>query len=219
MLVITISVKRPRNPIWRRGEVPPYLRMAGAIRIFPIVSGFLQVRSFADDSFVEIQGGAATSMEKQSRISMSDEYVLIDMRPKSYRVKALFHFFNHGASTTVAVGFPAGGSGAEGVKKQDFPYFRTWVDGEVAATKDVPDEEYGDSAGGYSFYKVKQVYFPALSTTTSVVEYEAPYGMSSNAEYWIRYPYGTGGTWAGPIHKAVFDLRFDETTENSLKGR
>lgn len=165
----------------------------------------------ADDGGVDIMGGGARLMDEQPDITMSDEYVLIDMQPHQYRIRATFHFFNHGASTTVAVGFPVYGGGAEGAAaNRDFTYFRTWVNGKVVVTTDVPNIDYKDSDRGFAYFKVKQVAFPAASTTTSVVEYDAPYGGSSNGVNWVRYPYGTGSSWDGPIGKAIFDIRFDE---------
>ncbi len=173
----------------------------------------------ADDSFVEIQGGGAVTMGQQTDISMTDEYVLIQMSSQSYRVNATFRFYNSGASTTVAVGFPANGEGAEGAAKRDFDYFKTWVNGNIVPTKDAPDRNYDDSDGrGYSYFKVKRVYFPASAVTISSVEYEAPYGNSSNGESWLWYTYGTGGSWRGPIGRAIFDVRFQETGKDSPIG-
>lgn len=166
--------------------------------------------AFADDGGVQIQGGAARLMGQAPGISMSDEYVLIDMKPDHYRVKAIFHFFNHGASTTVAVGFPVDGYDAS-VQRQEFTYFKTWVNAKAVETQEISDADFPDSEREYSYFKVKQVYFPSISTTTTVVEYDAPYGNWSTGDYWIRYPYGTGASWNGPIQKAIFDIRFDET--------
>lgn len=165
----------------------------------------------ADDGGVDIGGGGARLMEERPDISMSDEYVRIDMLPDHYRVRATFHFFNHGVSTAVAVGFPVDGSAPEGVVvKRDFPRFKTWVNGKLAETRDVPNADFKDSEREFAFFKVKQIEFPAASTTTSVVDYEAPYGYSSNGERSVYYPYGTGRSWSGPIGKAIFDVRFDE---------
>ena len=163
---------------------------------------------FADDGGVDIEGGAARLIQEHPSISMSDEYVLIQMIPDKYRVTARFNFFNAGPSTTVAVGFPA--AGREYVKNRDFIYFKTWVNGELVQTSDVPEAKEGDWDTWYKYYKVKQVNFISNSTTTTIVDYEAPYGSSVGPISWLNYEYGTGKSWKGPIGKAVFDLRFNE---------
>jgi len=163
---------------------------------------------FADDGGVDIEGGAARLIQEHPSISMSDEYVLIKMMPDKYRVTARFNFFNAGPSTTVAVGFPA--AGREYVKNRDFIYFKTWVNGELVQTIDVPEAKEGDWDTWYRYYKVKQVNFVSNSTTTTIVDYEAPYGSMVGPVSWLNYEYGTGKSWKGPIGKAVFDLRFDE---------
>ncbi|OGR46116.1 MAG: hypothetical protein A2X37_06400 [Elusimicrobia bacterium GWA2_66_18] len=183
-----------------------------------IAAWLLPVQCFADDGAVDIAGGSARLMAEHPAISMSDEYVLITMLPDKYRVKAEFHFYNAGPSTTVAVGFPADGWGPEASASDDFLYFKTWVNGQIVSTKNIPNFVEGyvapleeDMKTGTSYYfKVKYVDFPARSTTTSVVEYEAPYGRSSDGGSWVPYDYGTGGSWKGPIGKASFDIRFDE---------
>ncbi|NNN06691.1 MAG: YARHG domain-containing protein [Elusimicrobia bacterium] len=172
-----------------------------------VLSALVAKTAAADDGGVDVMGGSAVLMAEQPTISMSDEYVRIDMSSDSFRVRASFHFFNHGASTTVAVGFPV--EGLTGANKHDFPYFKTWVNGKVVETHTLPDAADGDGET-YSYFKVKEVRFPATSTTTTAVEYTAPYGFSSNGELSIRYQYGTGGSWHGPIGKAVFDIRVDE---------
>lgn len=109
------------------------------------------VPAFADDGGVQIQGGAARLMSEAPGISMSSEYVLIKMKPDHYRVKAIFHFFNHGASTTVAVGFPVDGYDAS-VQRQEFTYFKTWVNSKVVETPEISDADFPDSEREYSYF-------------------------------------------------------------------
>jgi len=161
----------------------------------------------ADDGWVEVTGGSACLIQEHPTISMADEYVLIEMMPDKYKVTAAFNFYNAGESTSVAVGFPVSGN-AE-YKKSSFISFKTWVNGHRVATTNYQDSATGDELE-YSYYKVKKVQFLGKSTTTSVVEYEAPYGHSVGPVQWVAYNYSTGRSWKGPIGKVVIDLRFQE---------
>lgn len=164
--------------------------------------------SYADDGHVDVMSGSVRLMSGHPSISMSDEYVLIEMLSDKYRVTASFNFYNAGPSTTVAVGFPVDGSD----EKLPFLSFKTWVDGKVVQTTDLPVEQDETGLDFYNSFKVKSVYFPENKTTNTVVIYEAPYGSSSNRREWISYDYSTGSSWNGPIGKAVFDIRFPEKT-------
>lgn len=166
----------------------------------------------ADDGGVDVQSGSARLIHEHPTISMVDEYVLIEMLPNSYRVNASFNFYNNAESTTVPVGFPVSGKSNWG---DGFKYFKTWVNGIKVDTKDFPEakeEQAIEGTENYKYFKVKLVDFPAKSTTTTMVQYEATYGYSVAEPSWLKYVYGTGNSWSGPIGLAVFDIRFAEDT-------
>lgn len=165
----------------------------------------LAIVAHADDGWVEVTGGSARLLEEHPTISMTDEYVLIELMPDKYRVTANFHFYNSGLSTTVAVGFPVAGS-TEG-NRRDFLSFKTWVNGLPASVNKL--QEHPEEAD-YKYFKVKTVRFVSQSTTTSIVEYEAPYGHTIGPSHWVSYDYSTGRSWNGPIGKVIIDLRFPE---------
>lgn len=173
-----------------------------------LVSGIfisLSAALYADDGWVEVQGSSARLLEEHPTISMADEYVLIELMPEKYKVTASFNFYNSGESTTVAVGFPVSGSSES--KLRDFLSFKTWVNGAPASVKKF--REFPEEAE-YAYFKVKTVDFLGLSTTTSIVEYEAPYGKMVGPLKWVTYDYSTGRSWKGPIGKVLIDLRFPE---------
>jgi len=162
---------------------------------------------FADDTYVEFESGTARLMETHPSISMTEEYVLIEMMPDKYKVTAKFNFYNSGESTSVLVGFPIEGNRVK--NGQDFTYFKTWVNNDLKIVKNIK----GDSIKHipkYRGFKVKTVWFPSFSTTTSIVEYAAGYGSVALGPMMVGYDYSTGGSWKGPIGKAIFDIRFSE---------
>lgn len=167
----------------------------------------------ADDGGVALSAGGARLIDEHPTISMEDESVHIVMKPEQYTVDALFHFYNSGDSTTTLVGFPIEGTTRylELAKKEVFA-FHTYVNGKEVATKDVDldksDDELRDFS--YKYFKIKEVTFPAHSTTTTRVEYSAPYGKFIPAINWLQYDYSTGASWKGPIHLAVFRVDFSE---------
>lgn len=171
--------------------------------------------TLADDSFIGIVGGSAQNIEKHQTIQMTEEYVRMDVSSQTYTVKAHFRFYNNGASTAVLVGFPA----MPKALKQDFLSFKTFVNAKSAEFTDYPPDHaknttrniLGDQIPEH-YYKVKQVSFPAHSTTTTSVEYIAPLGSRAPNLKWALYVFGTGRTWNGPIGKAIFDINFDESS-------
>ncbi len=171
---------------------------------------FVQLlKAYGDDSVVDITGGGAQLLDEHPSISLIREYVLIETHnfPESYTVTANFTFFNNGDSATVAVGFPV--KGALYGRTKDFILFNTWVNDKYTETIDYPIEE-NENNRVYKYFKVKKVFFPAKSKTTTIVEYKAPYGKYSTGDKWMVYYYGTGSTWHGNIGEAFFDIRFSE---------
>lgn len=167
----------------------------------------------ADDGGVAVSAGGARLISEHPTISMEDEHVRIEMMPDRYRVKAVFNFYNSGSATTTPVGFPIEGEKtylAEGDK--GVFSFRTYVNGKEVQTKDIDYDKATEEPrdNHYKYFKVKEVYFPAYSTTTTLVEYTAPYGKGALANTWVKYDYSTGRSWKGPIRKAVFDIGFSE---------
>ena len=191
-------------------------------RLFPfLLSGvcavLLSLSASADDSYIAILGGSAQYFGEHQTIQMLEEYVKLSVSSKTYTVNARFVFYNNGVSTTVAVGFPAMLTGRSD-PWQDFDSFKTWVNGNAVAFTDFPpdhakhivyDEVLGNPVGE-NYYKMKQVTFPAFSTTTTSVEYVAQLGGRAPNIKWAEYIFGTGRTWHGPIGKAIIEIDFDE---------
>jgi hypothetical protein len=169
--------------------------------------------SNADDGGVAVSGGSARLITEHASVSMENEYVKIDMLPDRYKVLAVFNFYNVGDSTSVSVGFPFTGKRTDLRRLDpDLFSFKTSVNGKEVSTEDIDfDKDSRDPSDDiYQYFKVKKVDFPAKSTTTSVVEYVAPYGHGFPANSWVSYNYSTGRSWHGPIHKATFEINFSE---------
>ena len=186
-----------------------------SLKLILILYCFLEVQFnllFADDGWVKVEGGSARLMEECSSVSMNYEYVRIELMPEKYKVTATFKFYNSGDPIQVSVGFPVrgGGDGSIAFKDQQFITFKTWVNSKLVQTNDVRSDT--SLSGDYQYFKVKDIYFPSKKITTSIVEYEAPYGFSSNTPTGssCHYDYGTGGSWKGPIGTAIIDIRFNE---------
>lgn len=166
--------------------------------------------AYADDSYVSVYGGALQTFNEHPAIAMDDEYVKIEIYDSSYTVHADFQFFNHGTATNVLVGFPLGGQ-----ELNQLHDFKTWVDGaevpssDISRSKENSEEESVYEEAFPRSWKTKTVRFPSHSTTKTSIQYSAPVGMAGPA-YTASYIYGTGGTWHGPIGKAVFEILIDE---------
>lgn len=193
------------------------MKILNTLLFLVICGGFFVLSASADDSYIAVVGGAARAMAEHPAIQMSEEYVRMSVASETYTVNAKFVFYNNGASTAAAVGFPAMLNG-KSEPEQDFDSFKTWVNGKEAAFSDFPpdhaehvgrDEVLGDPLP-QSYYKLKQVAFPALSTTTTSVQYVARLGSRAPYIKWAKYIFGTGRTWHGPIGKAIVEIDFDE---------
>ncbi|MFA5779759.1 MAG: YARHG domain-containing protein [Elusimicrobiota bacterium] len=173
------------------------------------------LRLFADDTYVEIAGGAAKIMDEHNSISMVSEYVIMDItKSEYYTVDASFEFYNNGVDTETVVGFPQ----VEWVMNNDdlkdeefsnFVSFKTFINESEAKTVVIPNSEKKTDVKKWI---IKTVKFPSQKVTKTRVIYKAPYGDVSGRTILALYLYGTGGSWYGSIGKVIFDLRFSNDT-------
>ena len=166
-----------------------------------------------DMSMVGVGGSWHPLRGEHSQIRMESETVDIDLGANQYTVTADFTFRNQGDATTVEMGFPESGGGAEvqgqtGVDKSTFLSFSSQVDGQAVPVQRVAlhrqDEEF-EAAW------VKEVRFDKNQTRHIRVHYSSPLGGAAamGNEQMAAYDF-TGGNWAGDVGSSVLKIHFNQ---------
>ena len=145
-------------------------------------------------------------------ISMDTETVVIQPRLDDYRVAVVFEFFNHGASTNIAVGFPSVYPYGLGVGSDKIEDFATWVGGVRQKAAELPKKEHRHAKrkniGEEKEWLVTAMDFKGHARTEVWVSYTGHYNpenLSPTNE--MTYLFGTGRPWQGPIGSALFVVK------------
>jgi hypothetical protein len=178
----------------------------------------------ADLGPLKVTGGAPTVLYPHQHIRMDLMDVTIRLKKTSYRVDAVFHFFNTGDTMTEWVGFLQRGDTA------DFTRYGAWLEGRKIDVLEEPSwirrrlQSVGRSLPRHSwlrhqlnrlfklflkpsvrdFWHMQQVAFPGNQRTTIRLSYEAHYDRGGRPS--ASYEYGTGGYWKGDIGVAAITI-------------
>jgi hypothetical protein len=170
----------------------------------------------ADDGGISF-GGSPHLLSTHSSVSMQSEVVQMDIHKDLINVDCKFVFHNSGPASTVRMGFPDQGLGAEEPYegepvptgpnlKATFLSYESYVDGKKVPTKLVPTNDRS------LYWHTKVVTFKANSDCIIRDVYTLHPGQqltSENAAYkQTSYTLHTGASWHGPIGKADIDIHF-----------
>ncbi|MFI5347341.1 MAG: YARHG domain-containing protein [Elusimicrobiota bacterium] len=200
-----------------------------------LLAGLLAVPGFCDDAPLAVFGGAPKMMrEGDVSVSMDTETVVIEPRRESYRVAVVFEFFNHGESTSMAVGFPSVYPYGLGLGSDEIEDFATWVDGVRQEVGELPRAKVHMAVAGHlkeaKQWLVTPMTFKGHAPTEVWVSYTGKYNPENLAQtHEMSYLFGTGRPWKGPIGNAlfvvkrssdqpVFDAEFQEVPEGAAKA-
>jgi hypothetical protein len=175
----------------------------------------------ADDGGISF-GGSPHLLKGHPSVSMRSEVVKIDVGKEIIKVDCKFVFHNSGATSTVRVGFPDQGLGAEepyqgepvpigpGLKAT-FLTYQSYVDGKKVPTKLVPTKDRS------LYWHTKTVKFPGHKDCLIRDIYTLKPGAQVTSENGLyqqtSYVLHTGSSWHGPIGKAQIDLTFSPDIE------
>ena len=185
------------------------------------------VPGFCNDAPLALYGGGAKIISDGNfQISMDTETVVIAPGMRDYKVAAAFEFYNHGPSTTVAVGFPVVGPMGFGTGASPIDKFETWANGDKLEVREVPGkwedvEKYAPEndylraikAEGPKYKKnlrwlVTDIHFKGGRRSLVEVRYGGdynPFNLADTNE--LSYLFGTGKAWRGNIKSALFLIR------------
>lgn len=161
----------------------------------------------ANDTALLMSGGLASAMGEHPSIRMVSAEIHADIHDGYSLVQCEYVFRNEGAATVVSMGFPSL-PGYGDIKEQQvappLQDFRTWVDGEEVATRQV--RERGTAKAPGRRWYVKEVAFAAGQERQVRDTYRQPNGQVSDGTQFFPYALQTGASWHGPIGalKVVF---------------
>lgn len=178
----------------------------------------------ADDGGISF-GGSPKLLKGHASVAMKDEVVTMDIHDELIKVDCKFTFHNAGDASTVRVGFPDEGQGAEEPYQGDdhrptgknlkatFLSYESWVDGKKVPTELVPTNDRT------LYWHAKTVNFKAKSDCLIRDLYTLPPGGQVTNENGLykqtSYVLHTGASWHGPIGRAEIIVNFDPKV---LKG-
>jgi len=169
----------------------------------------------ADDGGISF-GGSPHLLRGHRSVAMKSEAVKIDIQPELITVDCKFVFHNSGPTSTVRVGFPDQGLGAEepyqgeplptkGLKAT-FLTYESYVDGKKVPTKLIPTNDRG------LFWHTKNVTFKSKSDCLIHDVYTLKPGAQVTDENGMyqqtSYVLHTGASWHGPIGEATITIIF-----------
>jgi hypothetical protein len=148
---------------------------------------------------------------------MHQETINMRLYRDYYDVDVTFEFINTGETETISLGFPVE------VYTQSLPDykkeallvdFHSYINDKLLDEYTIMEEVTGhdDREYGYVTYTkwyIREVVFPANSTTISRVAYRTPYGHSSFSKTG-GYIFGTGYNWKGTIGKMTVNVTHND---------
>lgn len=170
----------------------------------------------ADDGGISF-GGNPHLLKGHPSIAMQSEVVKMDIGETLIKVDCTFVFRNDGAASTVRMGFPDQGLGAEEPYQGDpvptgpslhgtFLTYESYIDGKKVPTKIVPTDDRS------LYWHTKTVTFKAKSSTVIRDVYTLKPGAQVTSENGMYrqtyYVLHTGASWHGPIGKAEVIVNF-----------
>lgn len=175
----------------------------------------------ADDGGISF-GGSPHLLKGHPSVSMQSEVVNIDVHKDIIQVDCKFVFHNSGNASTVRMGFPDQGLGAEepyqgepvpkgpGLKAT-FLTYESYVDGRKVPTKLVPTDDRS------LYWHAKTVTFKGKSDCIIRDVYTLKPGAQVTMENGMyrqtSYVLHTGASWHGPIGKADIIIKFAPDVE------
>jgi hypothetical protein len=169
----------------------------------------------ADDGGISF-GGSPHLLTGHASVSMQSEVVRIDIHKEIINVDCKFVFHNSGPASTVRMGFPDEGQGAEEPYqgfpvpkhnlKAGFETYKSYVDGKQVPTKLVPTNDRT------LYWHTKTVTFKPKSDCIIRDVYTVKPGAQVTNENGLyrqtSYVLHTGASWHGPIGKAEIIVTF-----------
>ena len=136
-------------------------------------------------------------------VQMVRELVRIRPHQSGFVTTADFVFRNHGAATTVVMGFPEESGGVDSSSRLSFSSFASWVDGRRVKVRRRVNSQ---SSEDYQWLWTKTVHFGRHQTRRVRVRYVSEGGGGDSSGYsWVSYDF-TGGNWRGQVEKSVLDV-------------
>jgi hypothetical protein len=192
--------------------------MCRALLVTMVLASAVPGLAYGDDGVFRGAGGAVVASTSAS-VRMTAEEVVLDLQePSVVHGTCTFVFTNAGAPESLLVGFPDSGTDIDDSSLPDslassttIYHLRVTVDGQDVATTLVPLEGKGhlsrDMRGAlprsFDLVHTWTCFFDSMQTRILRTEY---WQLTSTA-VWnpciVHYVLSTGGSWAGPIGKAV----------------
>jgi len=186
--------------------------MKTIVFLFALLLGTLPALA-NDMSIIGVGGSLHPLRGEHPQVRMMREKIDIEVGQNSYDVRVNFVFRNMGKATSVKMGFPESGGGADipsktEKEKSTFLRFSSSVDGKKVQVKRVllnrGDEEF-DAVW------IKTVKFAARQMRQVQVAYTAPIGGAAGIglEQLVGYDF-TGGNWAGDVDSSILEIHFHQ---------